>query len=943
MNGLRIIPPNQKWINIILLIALVIGQVTLGFAPADKVQAANDIQSDLDTRVRLIMNEMTPEQKVGQLFLVTFKGTDARRDSPIYKLIVDYKVGGVVLRADNDNFEVAGNTVPKAAELIRALQNHVWDASQTQGQTTGSQTIPYIPLFIGISQEGDLYPNDQIFSGLTSLPSLMAIGATWNPSQAEAVGNVMGKELRALGFNLYLGPSLDVLEVTASSANTLGVRTFGGDPFWVGEMGKAYVRGLHLGSRDQIAVIAKHFPGRGASDRMPEEEVATVRKSLDALRQFELAPFFASMQASAESKSRVDGVMVSHIRYQGLQENIREITPPVSLDAEAMRQVLTLEPAATWYQEGGVIVSDNLGSNAVRRFYDPTGQTFDARSVARNAFLAGNDLLYVNNFVEPADNDSTTTIMRVLDSFAQKYREDAAFAERVDQSVERILKLKLRLFGEFRIDRVLPSASQLAEVGRSQSVVLEVARKAVTLLSPSAAELNIRLPRPPESRDQIIFFTDVVNARQCSTCGDQWILSVDSLKNAVIRLYGPAAGGSIIQGYLFSYSFLDLNTYLNNPEGLAALGVNLADAEWVVFALTGDNPSRPESQALRRLLSERPDLLLNKKVIVFAFGAPYLLDATDIAKLTAYYGLYSKVPAFVDTAARILFQEQSANGASPVSIPGIGYDIIRATSPDPLQVIPIYIDLPIPPEENPEITTTPQPTATVEFKVGDVIPFRTGVIVDQNGNPVPDGTIVRFIINTLGESGTMQQIETVTTGGIARASYRINLPSTIEVRVVSEPAMTSQIITINTLNGEANISTEVPTPQPTLTSTPTVTTTPEPTEEAEEISEIPLDYGFMDWLTMLLIVGGGGVGIGFLGQRRVSLRWGFRWGLMAVIGGVVAYLYLLSGWFVPLAPLERAGRWGVVISSLVGLISGWGIAWLWQIRLQKAQKSYRKP
>jgi len=942
VNGVKHIPSTQKWLNIIWILVLVAGQAAFGLGAGSSARAASNPQSELDTRVQLIMDQMTPEQKVGQLFLVTFKGTDARRDSAIYRLIVDYKVGGVVLRADNDNFEPAGNTVPKAAELIRALQNHVWDASQTQDRTAGTQVLPYIPLFIGISQEGDLFPNDQIFSGMTSLPSLMAIGATWNPSIAEAVGNVMGKELRAIGFNLYFGPSLDVLEVTANSANTLGVRTFGGDPFWVGEMGKAYVRGLHLGSRHQMAVIAKHFPGRGASDRLPEEEVATVRKSLDALRQIELAPFFASMQASVESRARMDGVMVSHIRYQGLQENIREITPPVSLDAEAMRQVLTLEPAATWYQEGGVIVSDNLGSNAVRRFYDPTGQTFDARAVARNAFLAGNDLLYVNNFVEPIDNDSSATIMRVLDSFAQKYREDAAFAERVDQSVERILKLKLRLFGEFRIDRVLPPASQLAEVGRSQSVALEVARKAATLLSPSPAELNIRLPRPPESRDQIIFFTDVVNARQCSTCGEQPILSVDSLKNAVIRLYGPAAGGSIIQGYLFSYSFLDLNTYLNNPSGLAALGVNLADAEWVVFALSGDNPSHPESQALRRLLNERPDLILNKKVIVFAFGAPYLLDATDIAKLTAYYGLYSKVPTFVDTAARILFQEQSANGASPVSIPGIGYDIIRATSPNPLQVISLYLDFPV----NPEITETPitpQPTETLEFKVGDVIPFRTGIIVDQNGNPVPDGTVVRFIINTLGESGTTQQIETVTTGGVAKASYRINLPSTIEIRVVSEPAMTSQIITINPLNGEANISTEVPTPQPTLTSTPTLTPTPQPTEEAEELSETPLDYGFWDWMTMLLIVGGGGVGIGFIGQRRISLRWGFRWGMMAVIGGIMAYLYLVSGWFVPLSPLASAGRWGVAISSLIGLLSGWGIGWLWQIRLQKAQKPTRKP
>ncbi len=924
------------------LIVFVLLAQTGGSSRLNPVLAAAMPQTgDPAQRVRAIMEQMTPEQKIGQLFLVTFKGSDVRPDSQIYSLIVEYHVGGVVLRADNDNFEAGGNTVPKAAELIRTLQNHVWESAQeTTAPADGNLPKPYVPLFVGISQEGDLYPNDQMLNGMTSLPSLMAIGATWKPQLAEAVGTVMGRELRAIGFNLYLGPSLDVLEVVNSAGSNLGTRTFGGDPFWVGEMGKAYVRGLHLGSRDQMAVIAKHFPGRGASDRLPEEEVATVRKSLDTLRQVELAPFFATMTADPESKSLIDGVLVSHIRYQGLQENIREITPPVSLDGEAMRQVLTLDPIASWHQNGGLVISDNLGSNAVRRFYDPSGATFDGRTVARNAFLAGNDLLYLNNFVEPGDPDAFTSMVRVIGSFAQKYREDPAFAERVDLSVQRILTLKLKLYDEFHIDRVLPAAAQLIEVGRSQSVVLEVARQSATLFSPSPAELNLSIPRPPESRDQIVFFTDVINARQCSTCPEQAILSVDTFKNAVLRLYGPAAGGSIIQGYLSSYTFLDLNTFLNSPEGLAAVGVNLAEAEWVVFILADETPNRPESQALKRLLSEKPELLRNKRVVVFAFGAPYYLDATDIAKLTAYYGLFSKVPAYIDTAARLLFQEQNANGASPVSIPGVGYDIIRATSPDPAQIIPLFLDYPEP--EPGDGTATPAPTATPEFRIGDSVPFRTGIIVDRNRNPVPDGTVVRFIITVLGESGTTQQIETVTQGGIARAVYRISALTNIEVRVVSEPAVTSQIININAASGQTNISTIVPTAEPTATATPSPTPTPEPTPETEEVVEDPIDFQMSDWLLMMLVTLGGGAGILWFGERRISLRWGFRWGAMAILGGLIAYVILVSGWFVPVNALYLAGKWGVLIASLVGVLSGWLIGWLWQVRLQREKKALRQ-
>ncbi len=924
----------------LLLMAILIG---LAGTPG-QVKAEEPAQAiDYTARAQALLNEMSPEQKVGQLLLVSIRGTDVTRDSPTYNLIVNHYIGGIVLRADNDNFVGPTDTVPKAAELIRALQTTVWDAAQRSiaSPARSEDVVPYIPLFIGISQEGDSYPNDQILSGMTSLPSLMAIGATWDTQAAESIGNLLGRELRAIGFNLFLGPSLDVLEVTSTSGNDLGVRTFGGDPFWVGEMGKAYIRGLHQGSRNQVAVIAKHFPGRGASDRLPEEEVATVRKSLEGLKQVELAPFFSAMMADPVSGSRPDGVVVSHIRYQGLQENIREITPPVSLDAEAMRHVLTLQPAAQWYTDGGLIVSDNLGSSAVRRFFDPTGQTFDSRMIARSAFLAGNDLLYLNNFVDTSDPDSYTTIIRVLEAFAQKYREDPAFAERVDQSVLRILTTKFKLYDDFRIDRVLPSQSLLAEVGRSQPVVFEVAREAVTLISPSAAELSSSLPRPPDSRDQIIFFTDVVSARQCSTCPEQWPLSAESLRNAVVRLYGPSAGGSIVQGFLSTYTFLELATYLNSPEGLAALGANLSEADWVVFALTSVTPGNSESLALKRLLSERSDLLRNKRVIVFAFGPPYFLDATDIAKLTAYYGMYSKTPPFVDMAARLLFQELSPQGAPPVSVPGIGYDIIRVTLPDESQVIPLFLDLPEPPQVE-EFTLTPVPTELPTFKIGDIIPLRTGVILDSNGNPVPDGTVVKFIINNISESSASQQIETTTSQGVARASYRITAQANLEIRVISEPATTSQLITLNITNGEAAVSTFVPTPQATLTLTPTATATAtlSPTPTPEPIGTY--SPGFGDWLLSILLIWASTPLIAWIGYRRVSLRWGVRWALMAVVGGMLAYIFLKSGWFLPINRFLTLGTWGVAAATLTGVLAGWSIGWAWQVRMHRTRSTRRE-
>jgi len=67
-----------------------------------------------------------------------------------------------------------------------------------------------------------------------------------------------------------------------------------------------------------VATIAKHFPGNGGSDRSPEEEVATVDKSIQELRRIELAPFFAATQGD-DPEAITDGLLSAHIRYRGFQ------------------------------------------------------------------------------------------------------------------------------------------------------------------------------------------------------------------------------------------------------------------------------------------------------------------------------------------------------------------------------------------------------------------------------------------------------------------------------------------------------------------------------------------------------------------------------------------------------------------------------------------------
>lgn len=866
--------------------------------------------------VSIALSKMTPEEKVGQLFLVSFNGLDTGTESQIASLIQRYHVGGVVLSAANDNFSNA-DTLTQTHALIASLQTLEWNNASTE-------TV-YVPLLIGVAQEGDGYPTDQILNGLTPLPSEMAIGATWDVSYAEQVAKIRGRELAALGFNLYLGPSLDVLESPSALGEDLGTRVFGGDPFWVGEMGKAFIKGLHEGSENNLLVIAKHFPGVGGADRLPEVEVSTVRKSLEQLKQIEFAPFVAVTSSATMASGAVDGLLVSHIRYQGFQGNIRATTRPISFDPQALNQIMTLPEFSTWYNEGGLLISDNIGVNSVRAFYASGGNQFSARVAARDAFLAGNDIIYLGNIKADDAPDIYTTTTRVLDFFAQKYREDAAFAQRVDISVARILTAKLGLYDDFTLSKVVSPALLLNEFGTGTDVTFAVAQNSATLITPNLQDLASVLPQPPQPNERLTFITDTVSAKQCAECPAQPQLSMDALEMAILKLYGVQSGNQIEEFRLSSYSFENLQALLDAPDENQFMLDDFSVADWIVISIADASKGQPA--LINRFLREHPEVLLNKNVILFSFGAPYYFDTTALSKFTAYYALYSKQTQFVDVAARLLFKELTPIGASPVSIPAINYDLISVMAPDPNQIIPLFLDLE--PVSVPDTTFTPEPTPTSLplFKIGDTIALRTGEIVDLNGNTVPDGTVVQFSMNLIGEGGgIVQQVSAVTAQGVARASFGLDRPGLLEIRVTSEPALISDVVQLD-VSQSGSVAVSVVTPVLTQSVEPTPEVVVEKAEDPYITTEgYPRFSAWSVSMIMTLLIAGF---VFFIATQFMQRNLALRLSLGILLGGFIAYNILAFGIFGITNWLITTSLNGVTIVTLIGQALGFVGGWFW--------------
>jgi beta-N-acetylhexosaminidase len=537
--------------------------------------------------------------------------------------------------------------------------------------------------------------------------------------------------------------------------------------------------------------------------------------------------------------------------------------------------------------------------------------------------------------VSAGDQDNYTTITKTIDLFVQKYQEDPSFAKRVDDSVLRLLTLKFKQYPSFTPAWVIPNENELVKVGVSQQITSQVASEAVTLISPDMADLDSVLPTVPQVSERIVFISDLISAKQCSTCNSQLIFSGDDFRNAVVKLYGQSASEQI-KGYrLSSYSFDDLKNFLDQTGSIAQIQDDLASADWIIVSFVSENQTAIGQGVLRQFLSEKSDLLRNKRVIGFAFNAPYYLDATDISKITAYYGLYGKSAPFVDVAARVLFQELVPTGSLPVSVPGVGYDIITATTPDPEQILQLVVDTGD--QTTPTSTTNPQTaTPALIYKVGDTLPIRTGLIVDHNGNPVPDGTVVRFMIDTGSSSGSVETVETTTTNGIARTTYRIPSKGLLGISVQADPALISLTLKLDITDAGGVLTAIEPTSIPTETSEPS-TAVPTQTVIVSQNPDLHTE-GLPtagDWLLSTILILGLSAGIYWLGSIRTNLQWGIRWSALSCIGGYTAYLYLVLGLPGGAYLINLSGSVVVGLISVAGVILGWSLAGLWWVIEQR--------
>ena len=99
--------------------------------------------------------------------------------------------------------------------------------------------------------------------GATILPDGLGQASTWDPDLIEELGGLVRRQMTSLGLRQALGPVLDVARDPRWGRIE---ETYGEDPYLVGSLATAYVRGVQGARQGGVAAVAKHYVAHGASE-----------------------------------------------------------------------------------------------------------------------------------------------------------------------------------------------------------------------------------------------------------------------------------------------------------------------------------------------------------------------------------------------------------------------------------------------------------------------------------------------------------------------------------------------------------------------------------------------------------------------------------------------------------------------------------------------------
>ena len=338
-----------------------------------------------------IINKMSLHEKVCQLFVVTPEALTG------FSQVTEF---GDTSKASFDSYPVGG--ICYFAQNIESEEQVKTMLSNTQNyakEKTG------FPVLLTVDEEGGGVA--RCADKLGSVPKLEPMFNYKDQGTQKAYDNAktISGYLKNLGFNMDCAP---VADTWTNSANTvIGKRAYSDDFNQASELVGSAVKGFE---DNGVKCTLKHFPGHGNTTADSHQGTATTDKSLDDLNKGEYLPFISGINAGA------DVIMVGHITVTSVSNEPASVSKDIVTGE--LRNKLGFD---------GVVITDALNMGAVSNSYS-------SGDLAVKCILAGDDLLLM-----PSDLKSAVA------GVESAVESGTIPEERIDESLRRILKLKLSM------------------------------------------------------------------------------------------------------------------------------------------------------------------------------------------------------------------------------------------------------------------------------------------------------------------------------------------------------------------------------------------------------------------------------------------------------------------------------------------------------------------
>ena len=407
-------------------------------AASPQSSALTDLTPEQANWVQSTLQEMTVEEKIGQLLFTTYHGSFTSTDSPAYAQIMhdvnDLHVGGFI-----NVTQISPLGIVKSQAYPTAVLNN-----QLQARSK-------LPLLIGADFERGTAM--RVEEG-TSFPTAMALAAAGNVKDAYTMGKTTAIEARAVGVHWIYAP---VADVNNNPGNPIiNTRSFGEDPTRVAEFVTQFVRGVQ---ENGGLATAKHFPGHGDTAADSHIDLPVIQANRARLDKLELVPFRAAIAAGVAS------IMTGHLNVPALEP---DPNTPATLSSKILTELLRRQLG---FQ--GLVVTDAMDMGGITVRYAPG-------DAAVRAFLAGADALLMPPVPDAA-----------FESLQAAAKSGKISQERLDASVRRILEAKARLGLQ---NNRLVDLNKLNEVFGSvsrQAESQEISDRGITLLRDTTHRLPL--------------------------------------------------------------------------------------------------------------------------------------------------------------------------------------------------------------------------------------------------------------------------------------------------------------------------------------------------------------------------------------------------------------------------------------------------------------------